>query len=159
MLETMKRLDAHANALLLTGASDIDLLGGMFDVMPDFKALLDAGAGPSLAWLPLGLHLEDSVAEHESALGRLVDRRPGLGDERPPQEEVLGRVAAQRQLGRHEQINPSRMRRARLGNDAVCVARQVTDDDVDLGQGNLQGRGHGREQFRTGNQHCHSGRR
>ena len=26
MLETMKRLDAHANALLLTGASDIDLL-------------------------------------------------------------------------------------------------------------------------------------
>src|SRR3546814_19519561 len=45
MLETMKRLDAHANALLLTGASDIDLLGGMFDVMPDFKALLDAGYG------------------------------------------------------------------------------------------------------------------
>ena len=35
MLETMKRLDAHANALLLTGASDIDLLGGMFDVMPE----------------------------------------------------------------------------------------------------------------------------
>ena len=33
MLETMKRLDAHANALLLTGASDIDLLGGMFDVL------------------------------------------------------------------------------------------------------------------------------
>ncbi|MFH8654816.1 hypothetical protein ACH37Y_19160, partial [Sphingomonas paucimobilis] len=60
MLETMKRLDAHANALLLTGASDIDLLGGMFDVMPDFKALLDAGYGgeidknagrfPSGAW-------------------------------------------------------------------------------------------------------------
>lgn len=32
MLETMKRLDAHANALLLTGASDIDLLGGMLGV-------------------------------------------------------------------------------------------------------------------------------
>ena len=42
MLETMKRLDAHANALLLTGASDIDLLGGMFDVMPDFKAMVQA---------------------------------------------------------------------------------------------------------------------
>src|SRR3546814_13671424 len=49
MLETMKRLDAHANALLLTGASDIDLLGGMFDVMPDFKALLDAGYGGEIA--------------------------------------------------------------------------------------------------------------
>ena len=45
MLETMKRLDAHANALLLTGASDIDLLGGMFDVIPDSKALIDAGYG------------------------------------------------------------------------------------------------------------------
>lgn len=42
MLEIMKRLDATANALLLTGASDIDLLGGMFDLMPDFKALLDS---------------------------------------------------------------------------------------------------------------------
>src|SRR3546814_17609224 len=48
MLETMKRLDAHANALLLIGASDIDLLGGMFDVMPDFKALLDAGYGEEI---------------------------------------------------------------------------------------------------------------
>ena len=48
MLETMKRLDAHANALLLIGASDIDLLGGMFDVMPDVKALLDAGYGEEI---------------------------------------------------------------------------------------------------------------
>lgn len=35
MLETMKHLDAHAYAMLLTYASDIDLLGGMIDVMPD----------------------------------------------------------------------------------------------------------------------------
>lgn len=42
MLEIMKRLDARANGLLLTGASDIDLLSGMFDLMPDFKALLDS---------------------------------------------------------------------------------------------------------------------
>lgn len=48
MLGTMKRLDIHANALLLTGASDIDLLGGMFDVMPDFKTLLDAGYGSEI---------------------------------------------------------------------------------------------------------------
>lgn len=45
MLAIMKRLDAHANALLLTGASDIDLLGGMFDVMSEFKTLLGAGYG------------------------------------------------------------------------------------------------------------------
>lgn len=42
MLEIMRRLDAGANGLPLTGASDIDLLGGMFDLMPDFKALLDS---------------------------------------------------------------------------------------------------------------------
>lgn len=42
ILEIMKRLDARANALLLTGASDIDLLGGMFDLMPDFRSLLDS---------------------------------------------------------------------------------------------------------------------
>ena len=42
MLEIMKRLNARANGLLLTGASDIELLSGMFDVMPDFKALLDS---------------------------------------------------------------------------------------------------------------------
>ena len=42
MLEIMTRLDARANALLFTGASDTDLLGGMFDLMLDFKALLDS---------------------------------------------------------------------------------------------------------------------
>jgi hypothetical protein len=42
MLEIMTRLDTRANGLLLTGASDIDLLAGMFDLMPDFKALLDS---------------------------------------------------------------------------------------------------------------------
>jgi len=42
MLEITKRLKARANGLLLTGASDIDLLSGMFDLMPDFKALLDS---------------------------------------------------------------------------------------------------------------------
>jgi hypothetical protein len=42
MLEIMKRLDTRANGLLFTGASDLDLLSGMFDFMPDFKALLDS---------------------------------------------------------------------------------------------------------------------
>src|SRR3546814_17613491 len=48
MLETMKRLDAHANALLLTGASDIELPGGSFDVTRDFRAWLDAGYGGAM---------------------------------------------------------------------------------------------------------------
>jgi len=32
----------RANALLLSGASDIDLLGSIFELMPDFKARLDS---------------------------------------------------------------------------------------------------------------------
>ena len=82
-----------------------------------------------------------------------------LLDKARAHEQVLGRVAAQRQLGRDEQINPSAVGGARLGNDAVCIARQVAHDDVDLGQGNLQRRGHGRQRFKSGNQHCHSGQR
>src|SRR3546814_9376394 len=69
MLETMKRLDAHANALLLIGASDIDLLGGMFDVMPDFKALLDAGYGEDIernAGRFTGLHRSAVILSNRS---------------------------------------------------------------------------------------------
>lgn len=42
MLAIMKRLDERANALLLTGADDINLFVGMADLMPEFKALLDS---------------------------------------------------------------------------------------------------------------------
>ena len=48
MLEIMERLDMRASALLLDGASDIDLLGEMFDLMPDFKAMLDGGYGDEI---------------------------------------------------------------------------------------------------------------
>lgn len=48
MLTLMERLDTRANDLLLTGASDAELLGGMFDLMPDFKALLDNGHGDQI---------------------------------------------------------------------------------------------------------------
>ena len=40
--EAMSHLDAKASALLLGGADDVGLLVGMFDDMPDFKALLDS---------------------------------------------------------------------------------------------------------------------
>ncbi|MCY1740851.1 arylsulfatase regulator [Ensifer sp. SL37] len=42
MLAIIRRLDARADALLLTGADDISLFVGMSDLMPDFKALLDS---------------------------------------------------------------------------------------------------------------------
>lgn len=42
MLAIMKRLDARANALLLSGADDSGLFIGMADVMADFKMLLDS---------------------------------------------------------------------------------------------------------------------
>lgn len=48
VLEIMERLDTRASALLLDGASAIDLLGEMFDLMPDFKAMLDGGYGAEI---------------------------------------------------------------------------------------------------------------
>src|SRR3546814_17920971 len=82
----MKRLDAHANALLLIGASDIDLLGGMFDVMPDFKALRDAVYGEEIerkAGRFPGLHrYAVMLSNHAEGIAdgsiRVPRRRPSL---------------------------------------------------------------------------------
>src|SRR3546814_18922374 len=105
MLETMKRLDAHANALLLIGASDIDLLGGMFDVMPDFKALLDAGYGEEIernAGRFPGLHryaamlsnIAEGIADGSSRVTRCRHSRwqiLGAGDHDSTQRRTLER--------------------------------------------------------------------
>lgn len=48
ILDIMARLDSRASALLLVGATDIDLLVEMYELMPDFKALLDSGNGDEI---------------------------------------------------------------------------------------------------------------
>ena len=68
----------------------------------------------------------------------------GLGDERGAQQEVLGRIAGDRQLGEHDEIGAGGLGGLVRLEDAVDVAVEVTDDDVDLGGGDAQPRHHPR---------------
>ena len=55
-------------------------------------------------------------------------------DERRPQQEILRRIAGDRELGQEDDV---RLLRARIGEsseNALAVALQVTDDRVDLGE-------------------------
>ena len=78
--------------------------------------------------------------ERDDARGRLRHLRGGLGgraDERGAEQEVLRRIARDRELGEHDELGA---RVARLGDppdDAVAVAVEVADGRVDLSQGDL----------------------
>ena len=64
----------------------------------------------------------------------LVDRRAGRADESRPEQEVLGRVAGDRELGEHDEIG---RRAAGFGDrtrDPLDVAVEIADDDVQLGE-------------------------
>jgi len=49
-------------------------------------------------------------------------------------EQVLRRIAAERQLGEHRELGALRLRALRERDDARAVAREVTDGRVDLAQ-------------------------
>ncbi len=71
--------------------------------------------------------------DHVARLGGdLGERALGRADEARPQEEVLGRIAGDRELGEEDDVGaqPARLLEAR--DDLVPVSRQVADDRVDL---------------------------
>ena len=76
-------------------------------------------------------------ADHRRAApgaGReLVERLGRLRDERRPQQQVLGRVAGDRQLGEDDEIAARGLRLLVGVEDPLGVAVEVADDDVDLG--------------------------
>jgi len=55
------------------------------------------------------------------------------------QQQVLGRVASQRQFRREQKVGALRGGLARGGEDAVGVAGEVADRRVDLGKGDAHG--------------------
>jgi hypothetical protein len=57
------------------------------------------------------------------------------------QQQVLGRVAGQRQFGCHQQGRASSMGLARAVHNAARIAGQVTDRGIELGQCNADRRG------------------
>ena len=64
----------------------------------------------------------------------LVDRRAGRADEPRSEQEVLGRIAGDRELGEHDEIG---RRPAGFGDrtrDPLDVAVEIADDDVQLGE-------------------------
>ena len=76
-----------------------------------------------------------SAAMPVVADGDLFERpRSGL-EEAGPEEQILGRVARDRQLGEEDEVGAARARLLEAGEDPVAVAVEVADDGVDLGEG------------------------
>ena len=70
--------------------------------------------------------------------GHLVHGIIAGGDEGRSQEQILGRIAADRQFGGQQQSGAGRVRLACGLDDAACVARHVADDEVELRDADLE---------------------
>jgi hypothetical protein len=62
----------------------------------------------------------------------LVERPLGGADEAGPEQQVLGRVARDRQLGKERQVAALATGLLEPVDDQVAIAFQVADDGVDL---------------------------
>jgi hypothetical protein len=104
--------------------------------------------GPHLAVRADGARVREITVEPRRAderddpVGRardLLDRRSRLPDEARPQEQVLGRVAGDGELGEDDEIGARVARRLEVAQDALAVPLEVADDRVELGQCDPQG--------------------
>jgi hypothetical protein len=85
-------------------------------------------------------------ADHQAGalhLGReALERAAAIGEEALAQQQVLGRIAAQRQLGRQHQVGARGARARAELKDARRVAGEVADGAVDLSRGDQDAVGH-----------------
>ena len=65
----------------------------------------------------------------------LVDGGASRAHEAGPEQEILGRVAGDRELGEHDEIGRRASRLGDRARDPLDVAVEVADDDVQLGEG------------------------
>jgi hypothetical protein len=72
----------------------------------------------------------------------LLERLVRVRDERGPEQQVFGRIPGDRELRVDDEIAAGRFRGFVGGEDAIDVALEVADDDVDLGSRDSQP-GHG----------------
>ena len=107
------------------------------------QVLLVIDAGPAAVVQDRG-RVEDVVAlvdeahhggEAAGGAGDLGQRAQVRLDERRLEEQVLGRVAGDRQLGKGHQAAAERARLLETGADLGDVALEVSDRRVDLGEG------------------------
>ena len=61
-----------------------------------------------------------------------LEALPGGAQEARPQEQVLGRIAGDGQLGEEREVGTLVARSANAGENALAVAVDVADDGVDL---------------------------
>jgi hypothetical protein len=66
--------------------------------------------------------------------GDLLERTLRGADEAWPEQQVLGRVAGDRQLGEEDDVRVGLLRLGEPVEDALAVAVEVADDGVDLGE-------------------------
>ena len=85
---------------------------------------------------PLGA--VDEADHDRAAAGRVrgerVQRDQVVVDERRPEDEVLGRVAGDRELGEHDDVGVRLRRSGRPGRQEVDVAGQIADRRIDLSE-------------------------
>ncbi len=102
--------------------------------------MIDAGHGPVTAdgrgvhdvVLPIDEADDDDQARRRSR--HLVERPQVRLDEGGPEQEVLGRVAGQAELGKGDQIDAEGAGPLDLAEDPASVPLDVPDADVELGQ-------------------------
>ena len=89
---------------------------------------------------------ELGIAHHRGAVaggrGDLLERLPRLGHERRPQQQVFGRVPGDRQLRERHEVAAEVFGLLVGGEDALRVALEVADDEVELGGSHTEA-GHG----------------
>jgi hypothetical protein len=68
----------------------------------------------------------------------LVERALGGANEAGPEEQVLGGIPRDRELGEEEQVDAEPLRFFDASDDPVAVAVEIADDGVDLGESETQ---------------------
>ena len=85
---------------------------------------------------------ERRTHEHRDArrsLGDLARRPRGGADERGAEQEILRRIAGDRELGEDDELGAGVACLGDPRDDAAAVAVEVTDSRVDLSQSDLHG--------------------
>ena len=74
----------------------------------------------------------DDRGGRPGARGQLLERLGRFGDERGPKQEILRRVAGDRELREHDEVGADRGRGLVRVEDTDGVAREIADDRVQL---------------------------
>ena len=69
----------------------------------------------------------------------LLERALGSADEARPEQEILGRIAGDRELGEDDDVGARVLRRLEPPEDQGAVPVEVADGGVDLGERDAHG--------------------